>query len=231
MFVIDTTSSGGGSQGPWMRWTSEGSARKRLEPESWALREKDEYGNAVETNVPAFKNGCVLDLDSLKLGWERETGPNSMPERRWSASVAKVDPRPDESKKASGSFAWSQALSVRCAIGGGKAATWEQSGFGAYEAFMRVARQIQAEWPTHSQNGTLLPLIVQTGVDHIKLKSGSSAVPVLSVSKWVPRPDCLKDGAPAAFAVGGDDAPPQRPAQQPAAQPAPAANIPSDAAF
>lgn len=227
MFTIDTGSAGS-SLGPWLRWTSEGSARKRLEPESWVLRDKDESGNTVETNVPAFKTGCVMDLDTLKLGWEKDGAPGTAPERRWNPSISQATPRPDDSKKPAGGYAWSNALTVRCAIGGGKAATWEQGGFGAYEAFTRLARQIEAEWPTHSQNGALLPVVQQTGVEAKHLKNGTSAVPILTVTKWVARPDCLKADAPVIATSTPAAAPAPQPVQQQAAAPA---NIPADAEF
>lgn len=216
-FAIDTGSTSS-SLGPWLRWTSEGSARKRLEPESWVLRDKDANGNTVESNVPAFKSGCVMDLDSLKLGWEKDGAVGMAPERRWNPSVSHAMPRPDDSKKAAGGFAWSQALSVRLAIGGGQAATWEQGGFGAYEAFNRLSKQIVAEYPG---DGTL-PLIVQTGVETKSLKNGSSSVPILTVAKWVPRPDCLKADAPVITTA------PAAPAPAPAAPPA---AVPADVAF
>jgi hypothetical protein len=225
MFHIDTGDSGG-SQGPWVSWTSNGSAEKGFAPRSWVLRDKDELGNKVEKTVPAFATGCVMDLDSLKLGWERDGAAGQAPERRWNVSIAQSTPRPDDSKKLSGGYAWSQALSVRLAIGGGQAATWEQGSFGAYEAFSRVARQIQAEWAEKSQNGKLLPLIRQTGVEKKTLKSGSTNIPMLAVERWVPRPDCLKADAPT-IAV---EPAPQRaaPAPQPVAPPAPV-NVPEDA--
>lgn len=197
MFAIDTGNSGG-SQGPWITWTSEGSARKRIEPESWVLRYKEdgmtEWGNDA---VPAFVNGCVMDLDSLKLGWEKDGGKGVAPERRWNPTVSQATPRPDDSKKPGGGYVWGKALSVRVALGGGKAATWEQASFGAYEAFDRLAKQIMAEWPEHSNNGKLLPLVKQTSVERRVLSNGSTSIPVLEVIKWVERPDCLKADAPA----------------------------------
>jgi hypothetical protein len=191
MIHIDTGDSGG-SQGPWISWSSNGSAEKGFPPRSWVLRDKDEQGNKSETAVPAFEAGCVLDLDTLKLGWEKDGAAGMAPERRWNPSVSQSTPRPDESKKQSGAYAWSRALSVRCAIGGGKAATWEQGSFAAYEAFARVARQIMA---THPGDATL-PLIKQTGVEKKVLPSGSANIPILEVVKWVPRPECLKADAP-----------------------------------
>ena len=120
-------------------------------------------------------------------------------------------------------------MSVRCAIGGGKAATWEQGSFAAYEAFTVLSKQIMAEWPTHSQNGALLPLVMQTGVEKRELPSGSANVPVLTITKWVPRPDCLKADAPV---IAAESAPAPAPAPAPVAPtPAAVAAIPQEASF
>ena len=225
MYTIDTGESGG-SQGPWISWTSNGSAEKAFPPRSWVLRDKDANGNKTETVVPAFATGCVLDLDTLKLGWEKDGAKGMAPERRWNPSVSQSTPRPDESKKASGAYAWTKALSVRCAIGGGKTATWEQGSFAAYEAFAKLSKQIMAEWPTHSQNGALLPLVQMTGTEKRELSNGSATLPGLAITKWFPRPDCLKAAPPDIAA----DTPAPAPAPQPvqAAAPAPA---PADAEF
>ena len=222
MFEIDTGSTG--SKGPWISWTSNGSAEKGFAPRSWVLREKPE-GATISTNavVPAFANGCVLDLDTLQLGWEKDGAKGMAPERRWNPSPAQQMPRPDEGKKATGSFAWTRALSVRMAIGGGKAATWEQGSYAAYEAFANLAKQITAQWAGQSQNGLLLPLVKQTGVEKKDLPNGSANIPVLTIEKWVPRPDCLKADAPV-IATG-----PVTPA--PAAPPVQQAAIPADAGF
>lgn len=228
MFTIDTGENGG-SQGPWISWTSNGSAEKAFPPRSWVLRDKDANGNKTEAVVPAFANGCVLDLDTLKLGWEKDGAKGMAPERRWNPSVSQSTPRPDESKKPSGAFAWSKALSVRCAIGGGKTATWEQGSFAAYEAFAKLSKQIMAEWPTHSQNGALLPLVQMTATEKRELPNGTANLPVLSITKWVPRPDCLKAATP----VIATETPPTvsapQPVQQQAAAPAPVAALADDA--
>ena len=224
MFAIDTGDTGG-SQGPWISWSSNGSAEKGFTPRSWVLRDKDDAGNRTEAMVPAFANGCVLDLDSLKLGWEKDGAKGQAPERKWNASVSQATPRPDESKKASGSFAWSRALSVRCAIGGGRAATWEQGSFAAYEAFSRLSKQIMDQWSAHSQNGKMLPLVQQTGVEAKDLPSGKANIPILSIVKWVDRPDCLKADAPV---IAAAPAPAPTPPQ---VTPAPASSVPDDVAF
>lgn len=226
MFTIDTGESGG-SQGPWISWTSNGSAEKAFPPRSWVLRDKDANGNKAETVVPAFATGCVLDLDTLKLGWEKDGAKGMAPERKWNASVSQSTPRPDESKKPSGAYAWTKALSVRCAIGGGKTATWEQGSFAAYEAFAKLSKQIMAEWSAHSQNGALLPLVQMTGTEKRELPNGTANLPILTITKWVPRPDCLKAAAPVIATEATATAP--QPVQQQAAAQASVAALADDA--
>lgn len=196
MFTIDTGDTGG-SRGPWLSWTSNGSMEKQLQAKSWSLRGKDESDQKFEHNVPAFENGCIMDLDSLQLGWMKDGGRGQAPIKQWNPSISQATPRPDDSKKDNGKgFAWSQALSIRCAIGDGQAATWEQAAFGAYQAFSNLSKQIAAEWSEKSDNGRLLPLVKQTGVISKDLPSGRSNQPVLEVVQWIDRPDCLKDDAP-----------------------------------
>lgn len=227
MFAIDTGSTG--SKGPWISWTSNGSAEKGFAPRSWVLREKPEGAtSSVNTVVPAFVNGCVLDLDTLQLGWEKDGAKGMAPERRWNPSPAVQTPRPDEGKKATGAFAWTRAVSVRMAIGGGKAATWEQGSYAAYEAFANLAKQITSQWSASSQNGLLLPLVKQTSVEKKDLPNGSANIPVLTIVQWIARPDCLKADAPV-IATGIASMPKPQPAYTP--PPAAAASVPSDIAF
>lgn len=215
MFAIDTGETGG-TLGPWMNWTSNGSAMKGFPPKSWVLRGKDQNDEKFETVVPAFENGCIMDLDTLQLGWMKDGATGQAPEKRWNPTISQATQRPDESKKQSGAYAWSQALSIRCAIGGGQAATWEQASFGAYDAFSKLAKQISADWGAKSQNGRLLPLVKQTGVETQALKSGTSNKPVLQVVDWVERPDCLKADAPVVATAPAEPAPTPAPAQEPA---------------
>lgn len=229
MFTIDTGNEGG-SKGPWISWTSNGSAEKQFAPKSWVLRGKDENDVKFERVVEAFGTGCVMDLDTLQLGWEKEGAKGTAPERRWNPSISQALPRPDESKKPNGKYAWASALSVRCAIGGGQAATWEQAAFGAYDAFSRVAKQISAQWAEHSQNGRLLPLIKQTGVETQQLSGGASNKPVLEVVQWVERPDCLKDDAPT-IATTSPETATQDAVQAAQANAAPASTVPAEGTF
>jgi len=226
MFAIDTGDTGG-SKGPWLNWTSNGSAGKGFAPKTWYLREgKGE--DVKEYTVPAFENGCVMDLDTLQLGWMKDGGTGQAPIKQWNPSVSQATQRPDESKTTNGKYAWSQALSIRCAIGGGQAATWEQAAFGAYDAFSKLAKQISAEWGAKSQNGKLLPLVKQVGVETQQMPSGKTNKPVLQVVDWVERPDCLKADAPTIATAAQEPAP--KPVQQaaPAPQPEPAGALPGN---
>ncbi len=231
VFEIDT-SGGEGSKGPWLSWSSNGSAEKGFPPRSWTLRDKLEGGGKTEIVVPAFTAGCVLDLDTVKIGWEKDV-KGMAPERRWSASPAKRDPRPDESKRHDGKYVWTKAFHVRCAIGGGRAATWEQGAFAAHEAFMTLAKQIQAEWKDKSQNGLLLPLVKMVSVEKRNLPGGDANIPVLQVVQWVPRPDCLKANAPVYDLDETTAKPAAAPAPQPTYTPPPpaAASVAADIAF
>lgn len=193
MFI--NTGDTGGSQGPWISWSSNGSAEKGFAPRSWVLRDKDEHGGKVEIAVPAFETGCVLDLSTLQIGWEKDGASGQAPERRWNPDLATATPRPDDSKKQSGSFAWSRALSVRCAIGDGKAATWEQGSFGAMKAFDNLANLLNDDMLAGKNTPGHAPLVIQSNVEAIQLKSGSANVPVLTIQEWVPMPDCLKPEA------------------------------------
>lgn len=216
MFTIDTGDTGG-SLGPWMSWTSEGSARKGFSPESWVLRGKDENDEKFERVIPGFKNKCVMDLDSLQLGWEKDGGKGVSPERRWNPSISQAQPRPDDSKKASGGYTWSQALQVRVAISKAEAVTWEQGSFGAYQAFVKLAKLIEAEHPGDKR----LPVVVQTGVEQRQLSNGSTSIPILEIVDWVDRPDCLKDGV-AASGIATEPAPEAQSKPTPAPEPTPA---------
>jgi len=194
-FSIDTGDTGG-SKGPWLNWTSNGSAQKGFAPKTWYMREGS-GADVKETTVPAFETGCVMDLDTLQLGWMKDGGQGQAPIKQWNPSISQATQRPDESKRpGTDKYAWTPALSVRCAIGNGQAATWEQSAFGAYDAFSKLSKQISAEWGEKSQNGKLLPLIKQTGVIAQQMNGGGTNKPVLEVVQWVERPDCLKDDAP-----------------------------------
>lgn len=233
-FAIDFGPSGG-SGGPFISWTSEGSARKGLAPESWVLRQKDPSGQGwLEQPIGNFAQGVAINLESLKIGWEKDGGKGVAPQRVWNPSPNVFKPRPDDSQKPGGGFVWTQALSIDCALGGGQVATWEQAAFGAIEAFRNLGPQLSAQY----QAG-MCPVVRMTGVDRRSLPNGSTSVPVLEVVQWVPTPECFKPSfggmtpppaAPAAPVAPPPVAPPPAvppaPVAPPAAAPALAGDVP-----
>lgn len=202
MFAIDTGADGGGSKGPWISFKPKGSAKHGLPYKSWTLRDKTETGSTISAFAVISNPGVVLDMyakggqlcGSLKLGFSKSDGTAGVaPERRWFQSPLRAEQRPDESKKATGGYVWSNALSVRAAIGGGKTATWEDDGWGVYKGFSQLVKQLNAGF---AANEGLCPMVRCTGYADEGSGQNSTSVPLFEIVRWVPRPDCLKEDAP-----------------------------------
>lgn len=208
MFAIDVGSSG--ANGPFIQWSARGTQDGTIPARSFYVRDGLE-----KTVLDAFTgSGVVMDLNSLKTGWQKSEGIAGVaPEWKWNPSVSQFMASPGEDYK--------KGLSIRCAVGGGKTATWEQAGAAAWNAFVAMVPAIQQK-----PEGDVLPLVKLTGTKLQQFKRGSTVEPVLEVVKWVPRPDCLKEGVSAGIAV--DPAPAPQPVQQvqpvTPAQPAPFVN-------
>lgn len=196
---FDTGNSG--SEGPWLNWGAQ--------KEKFTLRDRD-----GSTDFDGFKVGVVLDVAKMKTGWCYTSGiAGQAPEWRMNPSVAQFIPSPGEDFK--------KGFKIRCAIGGGKTASWDQAGAGAWNAFVALVPALQ-QGPV----GDMLPLVRMTGTKSVKFTKGSTTEPVLEIVKWVPRPDCLKEGVAAGFDAGEAQA--EAPVNQ---APPPAANVPADVAF
>jgi hypothetical protein len=211
MFNLDTGSNGG--EGPWISWSARGTQDGQIPQQSFYLR--DENGKSV---LDAFKAGVVMDIHGMKTGWQRSDGViGQAPEWKWNASVSQMMPQPGEEYK--------RGFEVRCAIGNGQAATWQQAGAAVWGALTALAPQLQ-----QGPDGKL-PVVQMTGAKPVQFKRGSTVEPILTVAQWVDRPDCLKEGAAAGIAAEPAPAAPQTPVTAPAAQPAPAASVPADVSF
>jgi hypothetical protein len=207
---------GSGSEGPWLTWSARGTQDRSVPPETFYIRDGDD-----KAPTDAFETGVVMDIYAMKTGWQQSDAVvGQPPERRWNATPARFEPQPGDD--------WKRGFEVRCAIGGGKTATWEQAGAAVWGAMASLAVQFNG-----GPDGKL-PLVKKTGVKQIQFKRGSTAEPVLQVVKWVDRPACLKDGAAAGFDTGASSpAPAPTPAPAPAPTPAPAvsASVPADIEF
>lgn len=202
MFELDTGSNGG-SEGPWIAWSARGTQDGVVPARTFFLRE--ELG---KTPLDLSK-GFVLDIENMKTGWQKSEGIAGVaPEWRWNASPAQMMAQPGED--------WKKGFSMRCAIGAGKTATWEQAGAAAWQALTDLAPKLR-EQPTTGQ----LPMVRLADAKLLQFKRGSTVVPVLEIVKWVARPDCLKADAVAGLATEPAPAPQPAPQAAPAPQPAP----------
>lgn len=210
MFTIDTGSNG--ANGPFLQWSARGTQDGVIPPKSFYVRD----GSEKTALASVAEGGIVLDLDSLKTGWQKSEGIAGVaPEWKWNPTVSQFMASPGEDYK--------KGLSIRCAIGGGKTATWEQAGAAAWNAFVNMVPALQQR-----QDGKL-PLVKLTGTKLQQFKRGSTVEPVLEVVKWVDRPDCLKEGAAAGIATEPVQQQAQRAAQQ--VQAAAQTAAPADAEF
>lgn len=196
---FDTGNSG--SEGPWINWGAQ--------KEKFTLRDRD-----GSNDFAGFQAGVVLDTAKMKTGWCYTSGlPGQAPDWRMNPTVASFIPQPGDDFK--------RGFKIRCAIGGGKTASWDQAGAGAWNAFVALVPALQ-----QGPEGDMLPLVRMIGTKQVKFTKGSTTEPVFEIVKWVPRPDCLKEGVAAGFDTGAP-----APAPAPAQSPAPAASVPSDVAF
>jgi hypothetical protein len=198
MFNLDTGSDGVG--GPFLQWSARGTMDGSVPAKTFYIRDGGD-----KTPYDATK-GMVLDIAKMKTGWQKSEGIAGVaPEWKWNHSVSQMMQSPGEE--------WKKGFSIPVAIGGGETATWEQAGTAAWQALTDIAPTLQNQ-PDPNQ----LPMVKITDTKAMQFKRGSTVSPVLSIVKWVDRPDCLKDGAAAGIAMD-----PPAPKAAPAAPVVPAA--------
>lgn len=204
----DFDTGGSGSQGPWLTWSARGTQDGTIPAKSFFIRD-----DAGKTKFDGFSSGVVLDVHTMKTGWCRSDGvAGQAPEWKMNPTLSRFIEQPGEDYK--------KGFKIRCAIGGGKTASWEQSGASVWNAFVALVPALQ-----QAPAGDMLPLVRMTGAKFEQFKRGSTNTPILEVVKWVPRPDCLKEGVAAGFDEG--------PGEEESAPPpsAPPQSAPADAEF
>ena len=202
-------SGGGGAEGPFIQWSARGTQDGAIPAKTFYLRETD-----GKSPLPSFSTGVVMDIANMKTGWQRSDGVIGVaPEWKWNATVGRFEPQPGDD--------WKKGLSIRCAISKTQAATWEQAGAGAWNAFTALVPALQK-----GPEGKL-PVVRMIGAKLEQYKRGSTVIPTLEVLKWVDRPDCLKEGMAAGFDAG-ISTPVPTPVAQPSPQAAPVAAMVDD---
>jgi hypothetical protein len=196
MFAIDTGNTG--ISGAFLQWTARGTQDGIIPPRKFFIRdgsEKTEYDPS---------KGFVMDIETMKTGYQMSEGMSGVaPSWRWNENVTQMMPNPGDG--------WKKGFSIRCAIGGGQTATWEQAGAAAWDCLADLAPKL-SEQPAKG----MLPLVKLVDARAVQFKRGSTVVPVLQIIKWVDRPDCLKEGAAAGIAIE-----PPKPKAAPVPPPAP----------
>lgn len=182
MAQFDMDAGAGGGEGPWLAWSAKGTDDGAVDPRNFYIRDADK-----KTTFAGFKSGVVLDIANMKTGWQKGEGTKGVaPEWKWNASIGQMASKPGEDYK--------KGFSIRCAIGGQKVATWEQAAVGSWNAFTALIPAFQA-----GPGDGSLPLVKMTGHHVEQFAKGSTITPNLEIVKWVPRPDCLKEGFTAAI--------------------------------
>lgn len=212
MFHIPTDT--GGDKGPFFQYKQR--AGQGMADGSWYLREKDGDDWHYTDMTNAFKGGIVADVfathdgelgGTLKMGFIKFT-EGKAPDRFWWKSPLHAEQRPDEGKNSDGAFEWQNAVSFRVAIGGGKSASFDVTGWGGYKGVMGLLEQMNKGFAANVGN---CPLVQYTGFRTEGSGKTRLHVPEFTIAKWVPRPECLKPEAPE-IGAAASPAPTEQPA-------------------
>jgi len=190
MFNLDQGQTGGG-EGPFLAWSARGTMDGSVPARTFFVRDAN---GKTPVDISA---GFVMDLTTIKTGWQKSDGIVGVaPEWKWNAAISNMMPSPGED--------WKKGFSVRCAIGDGQTAVWEQSGTGAWQALVNLTADLSKQ-----PSADKCPVVAMSGVEELKFSKGDTSVPTLSVVSWVDRPLSLSAETPiAAFDAGVNAAPP-----------------------
>lgn len=169
-----------GSGGPWLVWSARGTQDRQVGPQRFYIRDKDGNKQELAENV-----GLILDINSLKTGYQEDTGGQKGVAPKWELgqNPSQLPARPGDN--------WKTGFQMRVAITDDMAVDWHQSGAAVWQAICDLS--------SHPETGPAghLPLVRLTGGEELTFGAGSTVKPILTVEQWVPTPTCLKAGMPA----------------------------------
>jgi hypothetical protein len=167
----------GGDPGPYLRWHAQPTNDGMFGVGAWSLRDRD------STGALNLSEGAVFDWPSSRTGWMLSQ-PGEPPIRRWNASRAKFEPRPDKVRP------WRRAVWIELAYETDARCLWEQSGESVWLSYCDLMALIRdtalAELPK-------LPLLAHTGHKELPMTRGSALMATWRVLRYVPRPLCLPE--------------------------------------
>lgn len=221
-FDFNNLSANAGSDGivgPFINWQAK--TGQHAQGQTWTIRIRmDDNSSRVDDITENFKEGVVLDYESIKLGWEKWAPMGQRNERSWAPTPnLETFPRPSNDKRMNEMgrevFFWQKVFAVRTAVRQNLAGSWFQSSSGAMTAFEAFIEQLKASGPQHPGK---LPKVRFEGVVE---GYGGALVPQLRIVNWLDRPACLTQELPgvAAMSTGAPVAQAQPALQQ--SEPAP----------
>lgn len=200
MFSIDTDT--GGAKGPFINYKNR--AGQGMGDGTWYMREKDGDDWHFSDMTEVLKGGIVADVfathdgqlgGTLQMGYIKfpPEGSGGNVERKWWASPLAREPRPDESKTPQGGFQWQNIVNFRVAIGGGRDALFDVSGWSGYKGVMALIEQMNSGF---AANTAKCPIFAYTGFRTEGQGQKRLHVPEFTVTAWADRPACLAPDAP-----------------------------------
>lgn len=168
---------GGKAYDGYLYWTSDGSKDRQYPPRSFSLTTgPKENRQKVTTDAPQT-SGIVIDLYSVKVGWELNLDHMPKPER---VLVPLGSPFPVRESLKGNPDDWSKCFSIPFAIPGREGVfLWEQAGV-CFGMMQNLLPKLQA-----SIREGLVPYIKATAIDEVKVSRGIVACPLFDVGEWV----------------------------------------------
>ena len=138
----------------------------------------------AEKTVFDHNKGFVLDLTSLKTGWQQK----ETMVWQWNQSTSQMMARPGDD--------WSRGFSVFVGLGkdaDGQPlnALWMQSGAGVWDALTHLAPQLAG-----APSPTQVPILKVAGVQDRSHNSRTWCYPLLTVTNWIEKPASMSAPAP-----------------------------------
>jgi len=167
-FEFDTGPRGGGNR--YLKWKVQGGETHG--PETFVTG----YGDSAAEYAPLKNGGVVMDIDTLRTGW------NSFSAREWvwNDSVSRFAPKPDDANED-----WKKGFSVALQDDDGSV-VWEQEGASAFGALERLAPELR------KRDGDKLPRVRLKNVE--RLPKQKMAIPILEIVEWVDRSTAAPSG-------------------------------------
>ena len=167
-FEFDAGPRGGGNR--YLKWKVQGG--ETYGPETFVTG----YGDSAAEYAPLKNGGVVMDIDTLRTGW------NSFGAREWvwNDSVSRFAPKPDDANDD-----WKKGFSVVLEDDDGSV-VWEQEGASAFGALERLAPELR------KRDGDKLPRVRLKNVE--RLPKQKMAIPILEIVEWVDRSTAAPSG-------------------------------------